>query len=477
MKSKLLAYSLLGLSTPAAFAAADNYWPLNDGSGTTALNAGTGTNGTLNGGVTWVADPQRGTVAEFNGASGTYIGAGTLPAITPTSDFTWAFWSKSDAAQLANNDIIVGNRKPDSGWAKFTPSAFEYRDLAATFNDTVNYPDIAPSSWVHNTLVKKGRLMTYYRNGVALGNTYSTATGVLAAGTPLYFGGDANDGGEGWQGRLSGVATWNSAAPLSSVTGLANGTLTPATAPNSASALLVTALSDNFSGGLGNWTATDRGLENNGAAGLNAPSTAGNQLTLGGTVTTQYWYGSTLESNLSFDSNVETAVTVDRVSLTGSGTAIGPVYRSSLWVYADNGNYLHFSQNMNENGWSYNTRDDGGLGSANATGSGVNLPFADSLDTDTGLHAMGLRLVPTGVAGEMNIEITLDGVVQAVQGFTNFGSQYKVFLTGQARQTGDTVNAVFDNLLVQQIPEPATSLLALGALGFAASRRRQFRSE
>ncbi|MES2467523.1 MAG: LamG-like jellyroll fold domain-containing protein [Verrucomicrobiota bacterium] len=471
LKSNLLVCSLLGLSTHASLAAADSYWPLNDGSGTVAVNAGTGSNGTLNGGVNWVTDPQRGTVAEFNGAAGTYIAAGTVGVITPASNFTWAFWSKADAAQPLNNDIMVGNRQPDSGWAKFTPNQFEYRDNApVTFNDNINYPDFTASTWTHNSVVKQGRLMTYFRNGIALGNVVSTGTENLDAGTPLYFGGDAAAGGEGWQGRLSDVATWTSAVPVTSVSGIARGIYTPANAPGSpAAAVLAPVLSDNFSSGLANWTATERGLENVGPAGLNAPSTAGNQVVLGGTVTSQYWFGSSIESNLSFNSSLETEISVDRVSLTGSGTA----FRSSLWIYGDADHYLHFSQNFNEGGWGYNAKDVGGTGAASATGSGNNLALADSLDADTGSHEMGLNVIPTGVAGQFNVEIRLDGVLQAVQGFSNFPSEYKVILTGQTRAIGDSVNAVFDNLLVQQVPEPTAAMLALAALGLSATRRRR----
>lgn len=470
MKSPLLSLTLLGLTASMAMAAADNYWRLNDGSGTSALNAGTGTNGTLNGGVTWVNDPQRGTVAEFNGAAGSYIAAGTIGAIAPSSNFTWTFWSKADAAQPLNNDVIVGNRQPNSGWSKFTPNQFEYRDITPTFNDSLNYNDFTAGVWTHNTVVKQGRLMTYYRDGIAVNNTISTATGTLAAGTPLYFGGDAVATTEGWQGRLSDVATWTSAVPVKSVSGIATGIYTPATAPLAAGGpALTTVLADNFSTGLSNWTPTDRGLENNGPAGLNAPSTAGNQLTLGGTVTSQYWFGSSLESNLTFASNQPTEISVDRVALTGTGTA----FRSSLWIYGDADHYLHLSQNFGEGGWSYNYKDLGGTGTGSATGSGLNLALADGIDSDTGSHNMSFNVIPTGVGNQFNVEIRIDGVVQAVQGFSNFTAGYKVILTGQARQTGDSVNAVFDNLLVRSIPEPGTTLLALAALAYPVTRRRR----
>src|SRR5688572_19952630 len=86
------------------------------------------------------------------------------------------------------------------------------------------------------------------------------------------------------------------------------------------------------------WTATNRGLENNGPAGYNSPFQDANGLTLGGTTNNQYWYGSSVESVDEFSSQTPTIVEVDRVSLTGSGTA----WRSSLWLLQPGGQYLHF---------------------------------------------------------------------------------------------------------------------------------------
>ncbi|CAN5149928.1 hypothetical protein BH23VER1_BH23VER1_09950 [soil metagenome] len=45
--------------------------------------------------------------------------------------------------------------------------------------------------------------------------------------------------------------------------------------------------------------------------------------------------------------------------------------------------------------------------------------------------------------------MTVNGVAQAVHGFSNFPGSYRVILTGQARAPGDSVAAVFDNLSVR----------------------------
>jgi hypothetical protein len=159
---------------------------------------------------------------------------------------------------------------------------------------------------------------------------------------------------------------------------------------------------------------------------------------------------------------LETLITVDRISLSGSGTA----FRSSLWILGDDAHYLHYSQNAGENGWQWNARDDGGVGSLLPTGSGNNIPALDPLDTDLGLHTMSIRLIPTGAIGEVNMLMFFDGIFVSGQGFSNFPADFSVVLTGQARAIGDSVNAIFDNVLVQQVPEPTTAtFLLFGLLG------------
>ena len=58
--------------------------------------------------------------------------------------------------------------------------------------------------------------------------TNITLTGT-ATGRPFYMGGDKF--AEWWLGRLDEVAIWSDALPASSIAGLAEGTLTPLTAP------------------------------------------------------------------------------------------------------------------------------------------------------------------------------------------------------------------------------------------------------
>ncbi len=460
---------LAALLPGAAMAQLSNYWPVTETSGTTLSNTAGGTAGTLNGaGVTFVNDGTRGQVLDFSGA-GSYVAAGTIPVLNTSNSFTWSFWSQN--TQANNNNVIIGNRYSTTGatefspreFTKFTNQQFEYHRNAAAEN--VNYPDMGTGGWQHNAVVKAGNHFISYRNGLVNGLTLITASQNNAQ--PLFFGG--NGGLESWNGRLDDIATWTSALPTASVVSLAKGTVNPSTAPLAAAPPTLTpVLSESFDN-LSNWTSTNRGLENNAPSGYNAPSTTGGQLTLSGTTTTQYWYGTSVESS-SFSSTLETSVSVDRVSISGSGTA----YRSSLWILGDNTHYLHFSQNINEGGWTWNANDAGGVGTLSPTGGGNNIVELDSLDANTGLHNMKITLSPTGTPGEVNMFMYLNGNLVAGQGFSNFPSTFQVVLTGQGRAVNDSVSAVFDNLVVAQVPEPTTAAfgaLALAAMGLRRRRR------
>ncbi len=415
------------------------YWPLNETTGVVAANSAPGgTQGDLFNGVSWQTDPQRGQVAEFDGNDG-YISAGTIPALATTDNFTWAVWTKS--SQTPNNNVILGNRYPDAGWIKFTTNAFEYRDIAPSFNAGIDYPDFPVDTWVHHVVTKNGPLLTYYRNGLAVGRNNVTAG---FPGAPFYMGGDMLN--ENWAGRLDDVALWNNALPANSVAGLAEGTYTPLTAPLAGPPGLVNQLTDDFSGSLNAWAQTSRGLENNAPVGYDAPAINNGEVVLGGMTSQQYWFGNSLESSATFDGRVYSEISVRRVSLAGSGSA----YRSSLWLLGDDGHYVHFSQNIGEQGWTTNVRDDGGTGTLTPTGEGNNLVGLDGLDADTGSHVMTLRLQPLATSGSVNVEVLLDGTVYAVYALTNFPASFKVILTGQARASGDTVSAVFDDVSVKQ---------------------------
>ena len=221
---------VLSLALASGTKAADpnlvGWWPLNEGSGDTAIDlSGNGNDGTisnLNGGLgpdgsVWVDDPERGTVISFNGtAGGAFVRAGDIPQMTLTNDFTWSFWAKHNAENTADNDIILGNRMDENAvdfvprqFIKFTPTKFEWH-MNGNGDDNLDYDDIPADVWLHHAVVKTADQLTYYRNGIEASS--GTFTQPLDFPQPLFFGGD-NEGAEGenWSGLMSEVRIYNRA--------------------------------------------------------------------------------------------------------------------------------------------------------------------------------------------------------------------------------------------------------------------------
>ena len=206
------------------------YWKLDEASGQIARDEISGIEGRLRNGVNWINDPTRGSVLEFDGEDGFVQTDVSIPQLTLETDFTWAFWAFS--RKTANVNVIVGNRYSADGsdfspreFIKFTNAALEFHRLGAS--EDIAYSAIPRNEWVHHAAVKSGTRLSYYRNGAIQG------TQNLSAGTqnpqPLYFGGDRTQ--ENWRGRLDEVGLWEVALSADSVLGLANGMLSPLTAP------------------------------------------------------------------------------------------------------------------------------------------------------------------------------------------------------------------------------------------------------
>ena len=187
-------------------------------------------------------------------------------------------------------------------------------------------------------------------------------------------------------------------------------------------------LSDTFTGttiDTSKWNIIDMGLQSTAVSGITASENG--TLQLSGTTSVTYWAGKSVKSVSTFNASSASplTVTVDRVSLSGTGTG----YRSSLWLWVSSTQYIHFSQDSENGEWSYN--QDGGVG--------VGTLVLNS--NDPGNHQM--KLVHDG----SNVHIFLDGV-EYVSLPVAWNQNMHVILTGQARESGDTVNAVFDNLNV-----------------------------
>jgi hypothetical protein len=228
------------------------WWTLAQTEGTSAANQiTTRPSGTLMNGVTWVNDPDRGPVAEFDGVDDRIdITATFIPRQTHSTEFTWTCWVKSaasatmDTAEDAHDGpveqgtaVILGNRTKFDGSGSFTP--LEYIKLhprgagyltAGNDESITASAVVEPSSgWVHLALVKRGLTLTTFLNGQPSGRRELTAGQAVAM--PFFIGGDPSSPAECFKGRISNVAVWTRALPTRSIAGLMTGTYTPLTAP------------------------------------------------------------------------------------------------------------------------------------------------------------------------------------------------------------------------------------------------------
>jgi hypothetical protein len=209
---------ILTNTTNAADLSLVGWWKFDEGSGNIANDSSSkGNNGTIYnttsglgpGSSVWVTDPDFGTVLSFNGdnSTGAYVSAGTIPPMSLTNDFTWAFWAKQDGDGTGNDDVIIGNRYGGTAsplqFIKFTPTKFEFYNNGL---DGIDYDDIPGGVWIHHAIVKDGTSFTYYRNGVSSGTNTIART---VDPNPFFMGGDAN--GERWRGWLRDVRIYNRA--------------------------------------------------------------------------------------------------------------------------------------------------------------------------------------------------------------------------------------------------------------------------
>lgn len=91
------------------------------------------------------------------------------------SNFTWSIWANDRGG--SNNNVVFGNRYGPEGsdfspreFIKFTPRQFEFH-YGGGGAGNVDYDDYVPDDgWIHHVAVKAGNVITYYRNGEAVGS-------------------------------------------------------------------------------------------------------------------------------------------------------------------------------------------------------------------------------------------------------------------------------------------------------------------
>ncbi len=195
-------------------------------------------------------------------------------------------------------------------------------------------------------------------------------------------------------------------------------------------------LQDDFAGATlntTNWVTSNASFET--GTGQYTVTQSGGMLQISGAGETDFWSGASVRSANSYVAlaDLNLSVEADRVALDTGGT----LGRSSLWLTtADRSKYVMFAQNL-ENNWEVNVNP------GNPTGGGQVLAAFAGM-TDFGKHRMKL------VADGKTVEVFLDGVSGGRFAF-EVTSGIFVELGAYARSAGDTVNAQFDNVKVENV--------------------------
>ena len=184
-------------------------------------------------------------------------------------------------------------------------------------------------------------------------------------------------------------------------------------------------------------------------------------LKISGSTDSPYWAGASLMSKAAYTATKDfnLVVEVDRVLLdpTRVDQGIGIVRSGVYLTSADHSQYFLFSHDYGENGWTVNVAP-----GSTATGGGTTIPAFSNSD-DAFPHRMKLVFDGEGV------DVYLDDVRGTRVPFVMSAGIY-VELAAYARDTGDAVDAQFDNLKISHAlpcasvaPASGVSITAIGS--------------
>ena len=213
-------------------------WPMNEGSGTTAIDSGAlpANNVTFAGDPTWVAG-QSGSAISLNGSSQ----YGTTPdeaSLDIANQITLAAWIKparqatQDLIKKAAMDTTNGYELSSASTDASSPapkkvfvrlnqvaSANTYR-----VNSTSDYP-FDGNTWMHVAATYDGVTIRLYINGIQEGSM-AASIAIATNSLPLSIGAQS-DGQRFFQGALDQVRVYNRALSADEVAGLVGGSLPP----------------------------------------------------------------------------------------------------------------------------------------------------------------------------------------------------------------------------------------------------------
>ncbi|WP_448700581.1 LamG-like jellyroll fold domain-containing protein [Mucilaginibacter sp. AW1-3] len=155
-----------------------SYWPMDEGSGTTATDIWNGRKGTLNAAVTW-------TTGQFNSgvhSDATASSYTTLPAnlVSTLTDFTISAWVKQDVAGVWGRVFDFGSGTTNYMFLspKGTTGFPRYAITTGSGEQGINGTAAIPTGvWTHMAVTQSGSVAILYVNGVEVGrNTAMTLT-------------------------------------------------------------------------------------------------------------------------------------------------------------------------------------------------------------------------------------------------------------------------------------------------------------
>ncbi|MGV3774696.1 MAG: hypothetical protein ACO1QB_17485 [Verrucomicrobiales bacterium] len=206
-----------------------------------------------------------------------------------------------------------------------------------------------------------------------------------------------------------------------------------------------TVFEETFSGPLDTtkWTFSQTGFEA-GTSDFEATVSNG-QLVMSGGLIEQYWGGASIRTVEAYAASRDQNLVfeVDRVSMERSGTA----GRSGIWITSeDRSQWIYFSQNHGENGWTVNVQP------GTPTGGGNTIAAFNTTQNDLLNHRLKL------VANGENVTVYLDNVAGGTFPFpVRSGIHFEI--GAYARALGDIVTATFDNARVSTtLPCTTTSI-------------------
>lgn len=221
------------------------YWPLNEGSGTTAGDiSGNGFTGTLTNGPTWVPG-HLGQAVQFDGVNdGIAIVDNTAFTLTVTQSYTWAFWLKpltsfrewsavwAFQASASTYFLLYAHTTTDSNWGPVTAG------LSAGWSTTAGSVEVdvhtannvlTLNTWAHVIVrytagLAQAARFSIFVNGVdqtATGDVFSVGTIATINPTTIWLGQDSLYSGELFTGVLDEIRFYTRALATADIAALA----------------------------------------------------------------------------------------------------------------------------------------------------------------------------------------------------------------------------------------------------------------